>query len=73
MGKFDGELTINEIDMEFRKEFLQEGQYWFRLRRRQVPEIKLIPALGGTLRMDEMKWSLGIPDAEFEFRPEGSY
>lgn len=73
MGNFEESLTTDEIDLEFRKEFLQEGQYWFRLKRRQVPEIALIPALGGTLQMDDEKWTLQIPDEEFEFRQEGSY
>lgn len=73
MGDYEGELTIDEIDLEFKKEYVQEGQYWFRLKRRQIPTLKLISAIGGVLEMDETKWNLAIPDAEFEYRQEGTY
>ena len=44
----------------------------------QVPEIEVEPALANakgikTIQMDENKWSLPIPDSEFEFREDGSY
>ena len=71
-------ITKEDVDKQFWREYLQEGQYWFRLRRRQVPEIEVEPALANakgikTIQMDENKWSLPIPDSEFEFREDGSY
>lgn len=73
MGNYEGTLTEGEIDLEFKKEYAQEGQYWFRLKRRQISVLELIPDIGGTIVMNEDKWNLTIPDEEFEFRPEGTY
>ena len=73
MGNFEGDLTIEIIDEEFRKEFVLEGQYWFRLKKRQPDKLKLVPQIGGELTMDEDKWNLNIPDEEFEYRDESTY
>ena len=73
MGNFEGDLTIEIIDEEFRKEFVLEGQYWFRLKKRQPDKLKLVPQIGGELIMDEDKWNLNIPDEEFEYRDESTY
>ena len=71
-------VTKKDIDHQFWREYIQEGQYWFRLKRFQVSEITVEPALAAvkgvkTIKMDESKWNLPIPDSEFEFREEGSY
>ena len=71
-------VTKKDIDHQFWREYIQEGQYWFRLKRFQVSEITVEPALAvvkgvKTIKMDESKWNLPIPDSEFEFREEGSY
>lgn len=73
MGKYEGELTVEVLDEEFRKEFVLEGQYWFRLKKRQPSKLKLTPQIGGELTMSEEKWNLFIPDEEFEYRDESTY
>lgn len=74
----EGPLTMEMIDDQVKKEFAQEGQYWFRLRRNQVETISVAPVVAArhsiyTLTMDEDKWTYWIPDGEFEFRAEGTY
>ena len=73
LGNYDGELTIELLDEEFKKEFALEGQYWFRLKKRQPATLELISQIGGALTMSEEKWNLFIPDEEFEYRDESTY
>lgn len=73
LGNYEGDLTIEFLDEEFKKEFALEGQYWFRLKKRQPATLKLISQIGGELSMSEEKWNLFIPDEEFEFRDESTY
>ena len=71
-------VTLEDIDKQFWREYLVEGQYWFRLRRQKVKTIKVekkLAAIKGVneIEMDESKWTLPIPDSEFEFREDGTY
>ncbi len=71
-------LSQEDIDVQFYKEYMAEGLYWFRLRRNQVKEITVEPKLASVkgiskIEMDEKKWTLPIPDSEFEFRNEETY
>ena len=77
LAKESGPLTLEMIDEQVWREYMQEGYYWYRLKRAQVPEIKVEPTLAkksqDVIRMDESTWNWKIPDGEFEFRPDGSY
>lgn len=72
------DLDLKAIDEQFWREYIAEGQYWFRLRRQQVSKIMVEPILAKVKRveyieMDESKWTIPIPDAELEFRDEETY
>ena len=77
LAKESGPLTLEMIDEQVWREYMQEGYYWYRLKRAQVPEIKVEPTLAkksqDVIRMDESTWNWKVPDGEFEFRPDGSY
>lgn len=72
------DLTPEVLDREFQKEYACEGQYWFRLRRRQVEKLPLASHFkdengNDYLIMNEDRWTLTIPDEEFEYRDESTY
>ncbi len=72
-----GPVTQEMIEKQVYLEFVQEGYVWYRLKRAQVPEIKVESSLAeksqDVIKMNESTWNWRIPDGEFEFRPEGSY
>lgn len=69
---FAGNLTTEDLDTEWRKELVQEGQVWFLMKHRQIETVK-DDYSGATITMKPEMWQLLIPDEEFEFRDESTY
>ena len=68
LERFEGVLTLENIDKEYRKELAQEGQVWFRMKHRRPETVKA--ADKKVVTMTEAMWQLLIPDDEFEFRED---
>ena len=68
LSKFPGTLTLENIDKEWRKELVCEGQVWFQMKHRYPQTV--ISAYGQELTMSENMWQLLIPDDEFDFRED---
>lgn len=71
LGSLDGKLSKEHIDREWRKEFISEGQVWFLMKRRQLPEIRSVHTKND-IRMTEELWQMSIPLDEFEYRDEST-
>lgn len=59
-------ITLQDIIKERRKEFVQEGQYFFTLKRENMDIY--VDALKATLPGSDELYTLLIPDEEFEYR-----
>lgn len=59
-------ITLEDINKERRKEFVQEGQYFFTLKRGNMDIY--VDALKTTLSGSDELYTLLIPDEEFEYR-----
>lgn len=68
LPKFPGTLTLENIDKEWRKELVCEGQVWFQMKHRHPRTVT--SAYGQELTMSEGMWQLLIPDDEFDFRED---
>ena len=68
LERFDGELTLEDIDKEWRRELVQEGQVWFLMKHRHPETVTTV--YSEEVTMTEGKWQLLIPDDEFEFRED---
>lgn len=67
----ESELTLEDIDREWRKELVQEGQVWFLMKHRQYPTVQNVN--NQVITMTGEMWQLLIPDDEFEFRDESTF
>lgn len=68
MSRFVGTLTLDNIDKEWRKELVAEGQVWFQMKHRHPQTVTTV--YGNELTMTEGMWQLLIPDDEFDFRED---
>lgn len=68
LERFEGELTLENIDKEWRRELAQEGQVWFRMKHRHPETVEAVDR--NVITMTEEMWQLLIPDDEFEFRED---
>lgn len=68
LEQFQGELTLDDIDNEWRRELVQEGQVWFLMKHRHPETVTTV--YKDEITMTEDKWQLRIPDDEFEFRED---
>ena len=64
-------MTLEDIDREWRKELVQEGQVWFLMKHRQYPTVQNVN--NQVITMTGEMWQLLIPDDEFEFRDESTF
>ncbi len=64
------QLTLDDIDKEWRKELVQEGQVWFMMKHRHYPEVENV--YGNVITMTEEMWQILIPVDEMDFRDEST-
>lgn len=72
LSGFSGNLTTDDLDTEWRKELIQEGQAWFLMKHRHYETITPASENSNKIEMTEAMWQLLIPDDEFEFRDEST-
>ena len=63
------DITLSDIMVERRKEFIGEGQWWFCLKRLNSP-VKLRGATGATIPGSDKIYVLPLPVEEEDYRPE---